>query len=193
MSRFIAICLLALLSSVQDATKDDVKPYEDGESYNVYSAVLALQKEKGNLLIADTTTHFNSCLDSDSDRLARQAIDDYQKVNQTKWSLGHHFAINRPYRLLSQEEISKLLEPDKKSDNWPLSPYHGIHRFSAVGFNADKTIAFVEMDVICGGLCGHGSPYTLQKKNGKWVHYSPPPVENSDGTMTFSGTCGWFY
>ena len=194
MWRFFAVCVLALFSYAQDTTKDDVKLYDDGEAYSVYSAVLALDKEEGDLLIADTTAHFTSCIDSDSDRLVQQAIDDYQKTNQTKWRLGHHFAINRPYRLLSKEEADKLLEPNKRTGGWPLSPYHGIHRFSAVGFSADRTIAFVEMDVICGGLCGHGRPHTLQKKKGHWVRYSPPPVQNSDGTTILSGhACGWFY
>ena len=36
---------------------------EDAEAYNVYSAILDMEKPKGELLIADTTVPFNQCLD----------------------------------------------------------------------------------------------------------------------------------
>jgi hypothetical protein len=30
------------------------------------------------------------------------------------------------------------------------------------------------MDVQCGGLCGHGTTYVMQKVAGKWKRYQPP-------------------
>jgi len=147
------------------------------------------------VLIGDTTVSFNECLDSRSDELVDAAITDYKKINQSQWRLAHHFAAKQAYKLLSPDEANALLERDKRTGDWPLSPYNGIHRFSAVGFSADKTIAFVEMDVACGGLCGHGSPFILQKKKGRWIQYSPPATENPDGTISIRGSsiCGWVY
>jgi hypothetical protein len=196
MLRFLAVCLLALLNA-QDAAKHKVKPYQDGEAYKVYSAVLALEKGKSEVLISDTTVPFNQCADSNSHKAVDVAIQDYKRTNKDHWLLGYQFDLKRPYKVLSANEVQQLLELDK-SGKWRLSPYKGIHRFSAVGFNADKTIAFLEMDVICGGLCGHGEAFILEKKQGKWVKYSPPapePAQNPDGTFTVQGPtiCSWFY
>jgi hypothetical protein len=40
---------------------------------------------------------------------------------------------------------------------------------SRVGFNMFGTRALVYVDVSCGGLCGHGVYYVLEKRGGKWV------------------------
>jgi hypothetical protein len=195
MSRFLAVCFLPLFVYAQNTTKEDIKPYEDSEAYNVYAAVLALKRAKGEVLIADTTVAFNDCMETRSDEPVDAAIENYKKINQVRWRLGYHFESTGLYKLLTAEEAKALLPPHKSTGEWPLSPEHGIHRFSAVGFNSDKTIAFVETDVICGTLCGHGSPYILQKKKGKWVEYSPPTTENPDGTITMhsQSICGWYY
>ena len=188
------VALLGLLSlSPQKVNQDEIKTYEDGEVYSVYSAVVALEKTQGDLLIGDTTVPFSICLEASSDKPANAAIEDYKKVNKNRWLLGYHFEMKRPYKLLSEEKADELLQPDKRTGKWPLTSGSGIHHFSAVGFSADKNIAFVEMDVTCGGLCGHGGPYILQKKDGRWSKYDPPPVRNADGTYTFGSVCSWNY
>lgn len=189
------LLLVPVLLCSQSTNRDETKSYEDGEVYSVYSAVLAMEKTKSDLVIGDTTVSFNSCLASRSDALVDAAIEDYRKANQSRWRLGYHFETKRPYKLMSKKEADELLEPDKKTGAWHLSPFNGIHHFSAVGFNADRTIAFVEMDVDCGRLCGHGSPFILQKQKGKWIRYFRPAIENPDGTITIpeATICGWSY
>jgi hypothetical protein len=50
-----------------------------------------------------------------------------------------------------------------------MTPYTGGWiELSAIGFNADKTVAVVYMGHLCGGLCGGGQFHVLQKKDGKW-------------------------
>lgn len=190
------VALLSLFSlSSQNLNKEEIKTYEDGEVYNVYSAVVAMEKTNGDLLIGDTTVPFSICLEPNSDKQANAAIEDYKKVNKTRRRLGYHFEMSRPYKLLSEKEEDDFLQPDKRTGEWRLTPGSGIHHFSAVGFSPDKTIAFVEMDVACGGLCGHGAPFILQKQKGKWARYSPPLVENPDGTITIpaGSICSWAY
>jgi len=188
------VALLSLLSlSLQKVNQEEIKAYEDGEVYSVYSAVVALEKAKGDLLVGDTTVPFSACLEPSSDKSANAAIEDYKKVNENRWRLGYHFEMNRPYKLLSEKDADEFLQPDKRTGKWRLTSGSGIHHFSAVGFSADRTIAFVEMDVECGGLCGHGRPYLLQKKDGQWTEYAPPLVKNADGTYTFSSICSWNY
>jgi hypothetical protein len=194
MSRYSLFLLFApLLLCSQSTNHYEIKPYEDGEVYNVYSAVLDKEKTNRDLVIGDTTLPFNGCLDSRSDKLVDAAIEDYKKMNRSRWGLGYHFALKRPYKLVSRKEADELLQPNKQTGAWHFSASDGIHHFSAVGFSPDKTIAFVEMDVVCGGLCGHGQPFILQKQKGKWARYSPQPVENPNGTMTIPGICSWAY
>lgn len=201
----VFILLVPLLLCSQNTKKDEIKSYEDGDAYNVYSAVLSLEKSDGPVLIGDSTVPFNDCLESRSDKLVDAAIENYKKINQGKWRLGHHFEIKQPYKLLSAKEADSLLQPDKRTGGWPLSPSNGIHRFSAVGYSVDKTIAFVEMDIVCGGLCGHGQRYILQKRDGRWKEYSGPESKIvkrkklKDGTYAitmkreFIGYCSWNY
>ena len=144
--------LVPVLLCSQSTNRDETKSYEDGEVYSVYSAVLAMEKTKNDLVIGDTTVSFNSCLGSRSDALVDAAIEDYRKANQSRWRLGYHFETKRPYKLMSKKEADELLQPDKKTDTWHFSASDGIHHFSAVGFSANKSIAFVEMDVVCGGF-----------------------------------------
>jgi hypothetical protein len=196
MSRYSLLLLFVpLVLCSQSTIQDEIKPYEDGEAYSVYSAVLEQEKAKNDFVIGDTTVPFNGCLDSRSDKPVDAAIEDYKKMNRSRWGLGYHFALKGPYKLVSRKEADELLQPDKRTGTWHFSASDGIRHFSAVGFSADKSIAFVEMDVACGGLCGHGGPFILQRKKGKWVEYVRPAIQNADGSWTLPGAsvCGWFY
>lgn len=195
--RYAALLLAPILLLGQSANQAKVKPYEDGEAYSVYSAVLAMESSKGDLLIGDTTVPFSHCLEPHSDPVVDAAIEDYRKANKSKWRLGYHLGLERSYTLVSQDEASDLLQSPPGPSARHFSAFGGVHHFSAVGFNPDKTVAFVEMDVVCGGLCGHGGPFILQKQKGKWLQYLPHQsgIQNPDGTRTQSGPtiCSWFY
>jgi hypothetical protein len=42
--------------------------------------------------------------------------------------------------------------------------------FSAVGFNKDRTVAVVYATYWCGPLCGRGTYYMLDKRDGEWIN-----------------------
>jgi len=192
--RFVSSLFFAFVAFAQSGKEREPKPYDIQEAYDVYAAALAMDDVKGKLLIADTTVPFNECLDPRSDKLADAAIDDYKETNKARWRLLPKFGLKRNYQLLSSEDIKRLQRSDPKGGFfWYFPPGVKLIHFSAVGFNADRTIAFVEMDVQCGGLCGHGSPFLLQKRKGKWGEYSPPWVENPDGTIQGITSCSWNY
>jgi len=206
MLRFFTVCLLALFSYAQDTTQDDVKSYEDDEAYSVYSAVLALEKPGGEVLIADTTVPFHDCAEPRSDKPVDSAIKHYKHLNQTRWQLLRKFNLEQVYRLLSAEEIKNLHQADPQGGFfWSFPEGIEIRHFSAVGFNAQKTIAFLETDVQCGGLCGHGQPYVLVKRDGKWEEYQgkEPKIKKlkklKDGSYKVAmqhfgfSFCGWSY
>jgi hypothetical protein len=191
--RFVSLLFCAFAVFAQSANEPEPKPYDLQDAYDVYAAALVLDHSKGKLLIADTTSSFNQCLDSHSDKAADSAITDYKKRNNARWRLQRKFELKRDYQLLSSKEVEKLRQPDPKGGFfWYFPPGVEIIHFSAVGFNADRTIAFVEMDVVCGGVCGHGSPFLLQKRNSKWSEYSPSWDGNPDKFPVIS-TCSWNY
>ncbi|HWF06801.1 MAG TPA: hypothetical protein VHA06_24135 [Candidatus Angelobacter sp.] len=204
--RNLGLLFMAIVVSAQSAPESIPKPYDVQEAYKVYAAALALDHAKGELLIGDTTLPFKDCLDSHSDELVDAAIADYKRVNESIWQLQRIFKLKSAYKLLSPKEIKDLQKPDPIGFNWTLTHGKGIRRFSAVGFNSDKTIAFVEADFICGGMCGHGQSYVLQKRNGRWQKYLPDIQldkadckEDKDGALlcTVKGPiftyCSWNY
>jgi hypothetical protein len=173
---------MALTLSAQTAKEPAPKPYDDPDAYEIYSAVLGLDATKTDLLISDTTRPLNNCLDLEqSDNEVVAAIADYKKANQSRWILESKFSIKQNYFLVSENDRTR-----------PQSKAGGITYFSAIGFSSDRSLAFLEMDFICGGLCGHGAPYILQKRDGKWVVYVPPEVLNPDGTPKLGLVCRWF-
>ena len=117
-------------------------------------------------------------------------LEDYKKQNQTPKLLLRSFPIEMPYKLISRTEISDLFTPPRSLEDaakrWKsfYSRYpdsNGFMEFSAVGFNADKTKAFVYIAHHCGMLCGAGGYVFLEKRDGKWV----------EATVKASN-CAWF-
>jgi hypothetical protein len=205
--RSIAFIFIALTLTAQTNTEHVLNPYEDSEAPKVYAAVLALEHPDGALLIADTTVPFNSCLEPRHDKAVDSAISDYKKANRNVFRLNQSLNLGREYKLLSAKEIKAMEQPDPEGGFfWRFPEGTAIVHLSAVGFNASRTIAFVNVDSQCGGLCGHGQPYVLEKRDGQWQKYDESRnwkfgklKKNKDGT--FSGTmrgpvattCGWNY
>jgi hypothetical protein len=48
----------------------------------------------------------------------------------------------------------------------------GYLSLSRVGFNLFGTRAIVYVELFCGGLCGHGTYYVLERRSGKWQRVS---------------------
>jgi hypothetical protein len=156
----------------QNVKEPEVRPIDGSEAYEVYAAALALEHPAGELLIAETTVPFQNCLEPGPDNVVRAAIKNYRKTNQSVWHLQSTFSFGRDYRLLSAKEISDLRQPDPMGGFfWHFPDGTSITHLSAIGFDAAKTVAFVEIDSQCGGACGSGRPHVLQKRDGKWQRY----------------------
>jgi len=208
MLQYALALFVAFTLAAQSTKEPPAKAYDVPEAYEVYAAVLALDPPKGDLLIAESTVPFNSCQDAHSDKSVASAIADYKRTNKDSWLLQKKFDRGRNYKLLSQKEISDLKQPDPKGGFfWYFPDETEITHLSAVGFNANKTVAFVEMDVQCGGLCGRGTSYALEKRDGKWQEWKDHRTakvtkrkKNPDGSWTvalsggpYIGYCGWNY
>jgi hypothetical protein len=155
------ISSLLLYQSSAVSTDNQPKPYEDAEAYEVYSAILRpwqVVKAK-SLVIRSETKGYKMCLrpDGESEKIIGQAISQYVKLNEKNWLLKRGLRIKKPYELAPFDKLRSALNS------------RGWIELSAVGFNADKTVAVVYMGHHCGGLCGGGGFHVLQKKGGKWA------------------------
>jgi hypothetical protein len=78
--------------------------------------------------------------------------------NKEVWALERAFHIDLPYELTSKDDLATQQERNTG----------GLVEVSAVGFNADKTVAIVYVGHHCGLLCGGGAVHVLLKKQGRW-------------------------
>ena len=187
-----ALLLVAILCySGRGIETPEPKTYDVPEAYSVYAAVLGAEHPGNDLVIADTTVPFNQCTDPQPDDKVNAAIKSYRTANQQSWRLQ---GLKPPYKLISQQEINKLRQRDPKGGfAWRYSGGIEVAHVSAVGFSPDGTIAFMEMDLQCGGLCGSGGPHILKKQKGKWSKYEPPFLKNADGSLSSAVYCSWNY
>lgn len=165
--------------SAQVATDKLPTPYEDVEAYQVYSAIIPSEwplrvANAKQVVIHEATKGYEMCLrpEKEYEEIIGPAISEYVRLNQQSWMLHRDFLIERPYELISADELKATFEQGlpgwkKFYDQHPDSG--GWIELSAVGFNADKTIAVVYMGHSCGGLCGGGAFHVLQKRDGKWI------------------------
>ena len=188
---FLAALLLAISWGLrpQSAEKNqqNLQTYSDPDAYEVYAALLPSKSVRNDLrtkylVILQETGSTDSpdpqaCLPRRKQvrEIWASVLEDYKKQNQTPRLLFGSFSIGRPYKFISRTELSDFFaNTTKKSlrDMWQgfYSRYPnsgGYTELSAVGFNADKTKAFVYSAVHCGSLCGMGSYTFLEKRDGK--------------------------
>ncbi len=154
-------------------------PYDVDEAYKVYSAILPSIGERPLVIGAETRTP-EICLqplDAQSEKVLRPAIDSYLELNAMPWQLQKHFDINRNYELLAEAELKATfrdgMNGSSSTAGWKTfferrPDSEGLIELSAVGFNADKTIAVVFIGYHCGEECRGGEFRALEDKGGKW-------------------------
>jgi hypothetical protein len=156
---------------------DSPKPYEDGEAYAVYAAVLPSEwpwkvAHAKTLVIRSETKNYGMCLQPEKGftQSLGAAISDYVELNKRPWLLQSRFDIEKPYLLITPEEFKSAFAQGNWEAFYRQYPDSGGYiELSAVGFNSDKTVAVVYMGHDCGMRCGGGEFHVLQKKDGKWV------------------------
>lgn len=176
----VALLLVASIMPAQSpaAAKDrSPVPYEDADAYEVYSAILPSEwpmrvAKAKRLVIRGATVNYEMCLGPEKgwEEVIGPAISDYVKLNEKTWLLQQKFGLGIPYELLSAEELKSDLAEGGWEGFYKLHPDSGGWvELSAVGFNADETVAVAYAGHNCGMLCGGGSFHVLQKKGDKWL------------------------
>lgn len=189
---FWAALLLAVTWGLhpQSAQKNqqNLQAYSDPDAYEVYAALLPSNsawggdlRAKSLVILQETGPNPWGCFPKDKKEVNETwaaVLEDYKKQNQTRKLLLRNFPIEMPYKLISRTEISNLLTPPRNledaAERW--KSFYSRHpdsggyiELSAIGFNADKTRAFVYIAHHCGMLCGAGGYVFLEKRDGKWV------------------------
>jgi hypothetical protein len=179
----VILLLISSLALSQDSavkTDNPPKPYEDAEAYEVYSTIiptgwLRQAQEVKTLVIRKETRAYKMCLrpEGESEKIIGEAISDYVKLSEKAWLLQQRLNIEKPYELIAYDELKLALKQGGWENFYKQYPNSGGYwiELSAVGFNADKTVAVVYMEHRRAGLgLGSGGKFhVLQKQDGKWA------------------------
>lgn len=173
---FLMFSFFLILTQTTAQTGDKLQPYDESDAYAVYSAILPLNWTRGDAkvkspVIQIETRAYEMCLkpEDESRKLLSEAISNYVEQNKKTWQLQRQFSLKKPYKLLTSEKLETIIKRGWWDEFYKRYPGSGGYlELSAVGFNRDKTIAVVYMGRHCGGECGFGTFYELQKIKGKW-------------------------
>ena len=178
--KFCLIAILIGLSSLPAfAQFAGAETYQVPEAYEIYATLLTQKwpvtvAHAKNIIIRAETGTYDMCLKPEGESVAivGPAIDNFVEVNKKTWLLEKTIPMMQPYEFIYASELKSIFSPGGpgwKGFDDKYADCGGFNIVSAVGFNADKTVAVVYISHSCGMLCGEGGFEVLQKKEGKWV------------------------
>jgi hypothetical protein len=172
------------------------------DSYAIYSLLLssgavqnASTRGDHNLAIADTTVNvddINTASEPDSElqppaeseRAFQETLRDFHARGQERVQLEHRFKLDRPYTLLSANEVDAFRK-SAAADSGPQR-IAGITRFSEVYFNTTQTAALVYADSLCPSPCANGQWIYLEKNGNQWVRRTRSIFDRADTYAIYS-------
>lgn len=177
LGKVTSLLILFLLLAQGSSSSDKALPYEDQEAYEVYSAIVPLERplrdvHAKRLIIQNETKGFQMCLRPEQEWEERvgPAISDYVRANAKPSLLQQRIKVGVPYQLIMADDLKSAIQTIGWEGFYQRYPDSGGWiELSVVGFNVDKTVAVVYMGHHCGPLCGGGGFHVLEKKDGKWV------------------------
>ncbi len=189
----LAVVVLALATLAQSSAQTNPRPkpapYDVPEAYEVYAALLPMEwtsrEAKAHYLVIQEETDagpsfgplkpVRECYPPGFLKTYGGVMDEFERVNQQPKLLLRKLAIEKPYKLVPKSVINGFFE--RYVEGWQLFDSQlraaGYFDVSAVGFNADKTQAFVYIGHSCGNVCGGGTYHLLEKIAGKWEETFP--------------------
>jgi hypothetical protein len=154
---------------------------DDPEAYAVYASLLPnewivrVQKAQMLVILEETVTNWE-CMPSGPPLQTtwKAVLDDYKAANASVRRIRAGQPLGLPYEVVPARVIRATFEATiPNTDRWsgfyrkyPRSG--GILQLSAVGFDRARARAMVYMAHDCGGLCGGGQHYLLEKVDGAW-------------------------
>jgi hypothetical protein len=163
-----------------------------GDTYEVYSALYQTPMDEPLAFAENSVTDIpqvnGSCLQPSTPE-ERELSDAFNVANQQSHRWEQKFTIPQGYRLLSHDGAGQALGclQAHAQGTAQCSPYKGLRhvRFLGVpGFDHAHARALVSVVKMCGGYCGSGGIFELQKAGGTW--------KRAD-TTDFTRNCSWMY
>ena len=172
----IIIGILSLCPVVAQQTAPAVQAYAVDEAYQVYSVLLAHEEAaelgKDVLLIREETERgsedLRQCIAPQAATSFEEALKAYSVANERVWRLERRFVTDFSYELISSAAIKAYMHDGWDSFYQRFPQAGGYIVFSAVGFNADRTMAVVYSGTDCGTMCGRWRFHLLRKVDGRW-------------------------
>jgi hypothetical protein len=92
-------------------------------------------------------------------------------------TIGRQLQIKNPYILLDDKGVAEIRGQQREEEvargrNWNYVGAKRLFQFSNVFFNQKRTLALVQVSIICGGLCGEGTWKVFEKIDGQWRPYN---------------------
>jgi len=158
---------------------------EETEEYAVYSALLeklfvkddvkllVIQKQTissvNNYFIRTTVEEPIPDMKKLFPSVSEDTFLDYRSKNQQSSSLNSKFVLPVKYVVTDEFELKEDKDAARIDSFFEKFPdARGMIRLSKVGFNKDRTEAFVYVEFICSVLCGGGNNVLLEKNSGQW-------------------------
>lgn len=162
------------------------------DAYPVYSALYQSPGDEPLAFAAASQTDIpqvgTSCLKPTTPE-ERQLSDAFQAVNGQSHAWQQQFAIPQGYRLLTPAETAQARACLQSHDHTsaacaPYSQLHHVRFLGIPGFDSAHTHALVSVIKSCGGFCGSGGIFEVEKLGDTWQR-SP--------TTDFTRDCSWAY
>jgi hypothetical protein len=176
----ILFCLLILVPSAADKPGGNVEPQtsaSDSDDSTIYATTIVElfrrePRRADRIVLPPETESYHSptieFLDTKGDRGFRKSrnstLEAFVKADQSALSLDRSAIASKLRALLSDPNL-ELINPDHMTPNRLT--------LSAIGFNRERSKAFVTAIYVCGPLCGLGADFFFERKGGKWKSVSP--------------------
>jgi hypothetical protein len=161
-------------------------------AYEIYSALYQVPTPEPLAFAQNSVTDIpqvdGSCLKPSTPE-EHEMTDAFVAANRQSHRWEQKFSIPQGYRILALSELNQVQAclSTHGRDAATCSAYKDIKhvRYLGVpGINHTQTRALVSVIKSCGGLCGSGGIFTVEKTAGKWQR-SP--------TTDFTRDCSWVY
>jgi hypothetical protein len=187
-SRVWAAVLLSVSGVVVAAQPEIPRAIADEASLAIYRMVLTTQWPASamtarRLVIQAETTVFRPCLEPDRQPVPddwRPVFERFAAANATTWLIPAGQDLGRAHLIVPTATIARAFSsrPDPETFGWKgfhqtFPGSNGYLQLSAVGFNEDRSRAAVYVGHHCGGLCGGGRIYFVERRGERW---QPSPL-----------------
>jgi hypothetical protein len=204
----VIVLLLVRLAPLRHARTPGPKPITDlaatsplnqpgagvvpADAYEVYSGIYRIPSPDPLAFAENSVTDIpqvdGSCL-KPSTPGEQEMADAFVSANRQSHRWEQKFSIDQGYRLLPRDEVTKaqscLATHGRDAAACVDNKQLRYVRFLGVpGFDRTHTHALVSVIKSCGGFCGNGGIFAVEKTGGAWQR-SP--------TTDFTRNCSWMY